>query len=207
MSEDQYRSRALELVTAWCTDASLDSAVFAEVTQGRYREQERYREYHRKKGTRPLPPAYSSCGDLGHALLWALGCRQRWVNRTAPGRYWQVGRNVSLLCADPLGSNPIADLVTGDECDLFPGDIITVNAHDPGTTHVSVVISREGDSLTTGDYGQPHGKIVSNTLHREKGRIYRGARVISSVLSLAAAMLDAEKRGEFVDVFAEEQQP
>src|SRR6186713_653784 len=62
---------------------------------------------HRDRGV--MRAKYSSCGDLGHWLVYRLGCRETWVNRAENGG-WRVGLNVNLLYGKQthIGGNPMA---------------------------------------------------------------------------------------------------
>jgi len=96
---------------------------------------------------------YSSCGDLVHCVLYAAGCRSGWINR---GEHdgWRMGANLSRLW--PLWHrSPLLGL-------LLPGDVILLDG-DRQTAHVAIAVSLSTDRsvLTTADYGQPGGKVLT----------------------------------------------
>jgi hypothetical protein len=109
---------------------------------------------------------YSSCGDLGHALIRALGVDPAlpWLNREdetpAPGD-WKSGVNLNWLCPPPIGkcavAKPKIDLPW-----LGAGDVIVVNNRFGG--HVMCVTRFEPGLIRTGEYGQPGGALRAHTL-------------------------------------------
>lgn len=93
---------------------------------------------------------YSSCGDLAHAVLWCLGCRdEHLVNRDSDGGQtpWVMGVNISRLCASPAYVRATRGM------DPHQGDVLHVQSPD----HVSILGSRGAGAWTTCDYGQPYG--------------------------------------------------
>jgi hypothetical protein len=92
----------------------------------------------------------TTCGYLPSWLLWRLGCREGWVNRSEPaeGLRYRDGENISLLRWNPYfvpfqaGGLPT------------PGDIYFVSDGPPETEHVGVVVSAGPASWTTADAGQ-----------------------------------------------------
>jgi len=99
-------------------------------------------------------PGYSSCGDLAHAMLYALGVREDWVNR-AEHRGFRWGMNVNLLTARPVGGGAggLARDAAGTE--LSTGDVIVMWAKpDAADAHVCIVDSFDGLTLKSWDYGQ-----------------------------------------------------
>lgn len=160
---------------------------------------ERYRLVTERRDNGP----YSSCADLAHWMLYRLGVRLDWINRTEHNG-WISGVNVSRLCWLP---NKAARAYTGGE--LLPGDVITIRSPDlPPTqddSHVICVLEQEGDALRTAEYGQPGGALRIRTLRRvydDKG-VYKGtfigARRIERHLPLQHVLTLAEASGELVD--------
>lgn len=98
-------------------------------------------------------PAYSSCADLAHWLLYRLGVRSTFVNRTEHNG-WRPKVNVTRLCARPIGTSPVARRPVAREA-LLTGDVIIAWAR-PDTTdaHVMVVDTYDGQELRTWDAGQ-----------------------------------------------------
>ena len=124
---------------------------------------------------------YSSCGDLAHWMLYRLGVRAAWLNRSEHNG-WKPGVNVSRLCGVVRYAAPSSDIV------LQPGDVTVVYNRAGGSdAHVSVVIDhdvRRGE-LQTADYGQPGGSLKTRAIARSGGRVIIGARQLRHVLRLA----------------------
>jgi len=170
-------------------------------------------EAHRKRGNYMTVTedrdwhGYSSCGDLAHWLLYALGCRQAWINRGEhrsgdlgrPG--WDVAVNVSRLAFSAPTSvrqSPMPGyMVTG------PGDIIIVWNEAKGTdAHVMVAAAHQRlpGTLRVGEYGQPGGHIADRTVTARDGHLYCGRRRIQRWLPLHLVITDAAERDELADV-------
>lgn len=139
-TETQYR----EAARLWCEFACADGAgrcandpVYRWIVEGR------------DKG-----PSYSSCADLAHWLLYRLGVRSVFVNRTEHNGYVPVV-NVARLCARPIGTSPVARRLVAGEAPLT-GDVIIAWARpDTADAHVMVVDELTADGeLRTWDGGQ-----------------------------------------------------
>lgn len=154
------------------------------------------------EGRQDLPkhgsPHYSACGDLGHWLLYRLGCREPWLNR-AEFQGWRIGKNLSLLCASAAGGmNPLAKKPLEGEL-VTPGDILVVSAHNTAQSHVMVVAAPSvlvtGD-IAVGEYGQwssmvgrPSGRL--STHYMTSTPLAIAGRPIDSILHLADVPLTA----------------
>lgn len=200
------RETAVELVRFWCgsTGRTISDDVYREVTEGRQDAALRSGGF------------YSSCGDLGHCLLFALGCREHWINRDEH-EGWSPIVNVSRLCRWGPGTNKLArDVTRGTP--LLPGDVLVLAAFSPSLTHVCVVVEDKGDELVTADYGQasrdPQPSTIGGQLRTRRKAIV-GDRVslidqwstrhIDSVLSpidAVQASRDGDRAGPMEDVEA-----
>lgn len=180
---------------------SLGDPVYRAVTESR-----------QERAARAKPPQfYSSCGDLGHWLLFRLGLRFDWVNRdeNVPHGWTYTGQpgkpkwrnNVSTLAAGGKGGmNPWARVPSpGDH--FLCGDILIVNTHDPATTHVRVVLEHvpELERLVTGDYGQPGGAIRESRIVVAGSRLKAGSRWVDSVLPMFDVIDAARVAGALED--------
>ncbi len=147
---------------------------------------------------------YSSCGDLAHFLLFALGCRQPWINRSEH-LGWKFGtasngqsNNVSLLAGT---TNP-PSLAAPDSVrqkyswgsTVDTGDILLV-WNDGYDAHVMVVHSFEDGRLIVAEYGQPGGHVTSKKIEARQGAFYIGRRRLQRWLPLHLVLLDAAERG------------
>lgn len=112
-------------------------------------------------------PTYSSCADLGHALLEAIGCRETFVNRRSllnptlghPG--FRGKPSVNLLIAKGVGTNVFAEAVAASVTErramlktLKPGDICVTWTGNGSNAHVCVFESYDGAQIRTWDMGQ-----------------------------------------------------
>lgn len=194
MSTDANESDIRSLASAAARWACRDSHVspgderYRAVTQGRH-------EYYDRVGV-----FYSSCGDLGHFVRWAVGIRTR-VNRatepvphalpdrTLSGWRWLGAENVAWLCAP---GNPLARPMAPDSR-AEPGDVLVVDdgVDDPARknhsrTHVIVVLEDRGSTMTTAEYGQPGGAVRQPVVAVRFGRRWVGERRVISWLPLWA---------------------
>jgi hypothetical protein len=195
-SEQFYRDAA----KAWCEFATrgvggrlANDPVYRWITEGR------------DKG-----PTYSSCADLGHWLLYRLGVRCAFINRTEHNG-WRPVVNVARLCARPLGSCPVARRPHPGEA-LLTGDIIISWARpDSSDAHVMVVNDLDDLTLRTWDLGQ--GPMVASAWangrqHIEAARRSRRAwwsggelhlqngKIVRSIISLPEALHFARTNDE-----------
>ena len=115
---------------------------------------------------------YSSCGDLAHWMLFTLGVRQPFLNRSSIGKGWKQGANVSRLAWCAYARTPTAS-------DRFePGDILVIWNSPKGTdAHVCVVLEdcREDDvsDIRTANYGAPGGAIRDSKVSYAKSKTGR----------------------------------
>jgi hypothetical protein len=129
--------------------------IFSYVTQGRQRF----------KG-------YSSCGDLAHFVLYAMGCTdKRILNRTDAelGTSWEVGKNISKLVS---GAKALECWRTLQDGLPQKGDIVLIGDFSKKQMeHVCVVKEwlEGGTPVTTYDYGQfdvvPCSKLISRVFN------------------------------------------
>jgi hypothetical protein len=139
-----------------------------------------------------MPAGYSSCGDLVHFVLWALGCRDESViNRDTDGGSvpWRVGVNVSRIVRSPwyvrFGVDASLELPE-------LGDAL----HVASPHHVAVLVDdSNAEQWLTADYGQPHGRRrVAQLRDVATGLLVRG-RNLEGYVSLA----EAHRAGAFVE--------
>lgn len=175
--------------------------VYNAVTEGRHASEIARLVRWLKKPVGPRP-FYSSCGDLAHWLFFRLGARQKWINRHELDG-WHYGENtpadnnVTTLSAKSV--NGVRRAVTVDT--IFQcGDVVVVNEHDPGTTHVRVVLAHwpEEGKLLTGDFGQPGGAIRESAVTIEGKRMKLGSRYADSHVVLSDVLDQAASRGQLV---------
>lgn len=127
-------------------------------------------------------PYYSSCGDLGHWILWTLGCREGWVNRADNKGGWRRGKNISLLAFNKYARTNIdpTELETGDVCIIW-------SRPDTTDAHVFVFDRFSEGEVYSWDFGQ--GPMSSdrwkNQEHLEAKRRVRKLNKIQKVVSLA----------------------
>jgi hypothetical protein len=143
---------------------------------------------------------YSSCGDLGHYLLDAVGCRDgRLVNRDDPftGRKWAVSQNMSKLLQ---GGRELRCWVDArGAARPPPGVIAMVGDRSKGEQeHVLVPLLWTGDTLLSADLGQANdagkqcGRFVERTFRVEGGRPLLGSRHLLGWVDPALAPRNAE---------------
>lgn len=100
-----------------------------------------------RKGT-----GYSNCGDLVHAVLWWAGVREPHVNRQSDGRQWIAGNIAKLR---QLFEARHGWTWSPAPSDLRPGDCYLIGDYSAGEAeHVGVVLSVDGSTITSADYGQ-----------------------------------------------------
>ena len=141
--------------------------------------------------------SYSSCGDLGHGLLEALGVRAPWLNRKSLGQY-RVGMNLSLFNYSAPARyawfrNPRATLAHNWLPE--PGDILIIaNSPTGADGHCLVVLdSSLPGEVTTANYGAggmsaasyPGAKIAHPALRFDGRSWLVGSRVVRTHVSLA----------------------
>lgn len=124
---------------------------------------------------------YSNCGDLPHAVLWWAGCREANVNRQGDGRQWVAG-NIAKLSALFSARNGWTWFPT--PTDFRPGDTYLIGEHTAGEPeHVGVVLSVDGSTIVSADYGQAGqgGEIRTRryTLTNGKWRADDGRRLVA----------------------------
>ena len=185
-----YRCRARELLEYACGYPEVRAV---DTTHPRYREVIEHRQY--------TPPS-SSCGDLAHWMMFALGVRLGWINRDAH-RGWRVGLNVNLLVPPPIGACTNARAYLAGER-LECGDVIVIANKWPSGTdaHVVCVIDQpEPDVLLTAEYGQPGGALCEHVImagrlctRRANGQLTVG-RTIRTTLPLARVLASAYTTG------------
>lgn len=143
-------------------------------------------------------PGYSSCADLAHWLLYRLGVRCWWVNRSEhKGFAWGMGP--SRLA----GNCPTRIVPPGLRAKFEPGDILLVWNIERGEKatqdlHVACMVEDRGDSVTTIDYGQPGGKLCNRTSGERDGKRTLGGKKIQVCVPLLPTLLHADARGELV---------
>ena len=184
---------------------SKDDPVYDAVTEGRDRGAARR--------------SYSSCGDLGHAMLEALGVRAPWLNRKSLGQY-RVGMNLSLFNYSAPARyawfrSPHVALAY--DWAPEPGDILIVANSPTGVDgHCLVVLDTSlSGEVATANYGaggmsaaaSPGAKIAHPALRFDGRSWLVGSRVVRTHVSLAdvwpgaaAPRLDGvELAGEVLD--------
>lgn len=194
VSVDQLRMDA----SAWCEAAvdgdngvKFNNPVYQAVTE------------HRDPG-----PGYSSCGDLGHWLLYRMGVRSKWVNRQEH-LGWKAGLNVSMLAF----TCPVARAPRPGEV-FHRGDIFIVWTKPQGTdAHVDVCdfFDVESKVSKSWDYGQATTNPVTwnptmtegcrrtNKLYTDAaGDWWIGARKLQKVLPLIEVLTYCKAHGELV---------
>jgi hypothetical protein len=188
MNEAELRLRVVAAARWACRDSHTQLPItdsrYREVTQGRH-------DYYKKVGV-----FFSSCGELGHFVRWAVGIR-RLVNRaegappvaradsTLSGWRWMGAENVVWLCRP---KNPHATgMRPGERCK--PGTIIVVDdgVDDPrlknhNRTHVIVVLEDKGSTIITAEYGRPGGALDEHVVAERGGFRWVAERRIFSYL-------------------------
>lgn len=129
---------------------------------------------------------YSSCGDLGHTLIFCLGCRdEKYVNRDSDGGRtpWKVGVNISRLCSLPA----YVDAKTAGARRPKPGDILHIALPD----HVCVleVWDEDGATARTDDYGGPYGHASVKVITKRGSVLLLGKRVLMGWVDIEALEL------------------
>lgn len=158
--------------------------------------------------------SYSSCGDVPHWMLFALGVRLEFVNRDQH-RGWTYGteananrNNISTLTSltyrddrgRPVVHNPLAEKWAGER--WGPGDVMTIWNDGSANTHAVCVI----DTLDTGDLitvegGQPGVQLFRRAIRNgrlcvvEKDGSVRLGRKIQFRLPLAKVLRAAHAGG------------
>lgn len=150
---------------------------------------------------------YSSCGDLGHWILYRLGCRTTWVNRKEAPNGYRIGFNVTLLSsrgAIPSGKDWIP-----------PEGAILVIANDSKNGYDSHVCVWLGDGRVA-NYGSggmseaisPGAKITKPALvwagdHWRLGikQIQRYIDAGRVALTATADLSGAQLTGDVIDAF------
>lgn len=178
--------RAAVAIARWATnddECKLGDPIHEWVTEGRRKQWEDAR----KRGDAwAQKGSYSSCGDLAHALLFLLGCRdERLVNRTGDGGVtpWRIGANLSRIDAAPGYVKARSGLVPND------GDILHVASVYSGqqtNDHVAVLESFGMVSIITHDYGQPYGLRKVQSAHQTGGLFVIGQRRLIGWLDVCA---------------------
>jgi hypothetical protein len=139
---------------------------------------------------RHTAPKYSSCADLGHFVLWALGvCDDRIINRTDAelGITWRSGVNISELRDGARALGCWRDTMRAADVDARPeaGHIVLVGDRTGfgEEEHCFVVLAVEGDTIVSADLGQKHpdtgkqaGRIITRTASVRGGRLCIGSR-------------------------------
>ena len=117
---------------------------------------------------------YSNCGDLCHAVLWWAGARAPDVNRQSDGRQWIAG-NIAKLRA-------VFESARGwhwypAPSDLEPGDAYLLGDHNAKQLeHVGIVLTVDGATVTSADYGQAgQGGAVRTRHYTLSGNRWRDA--------------------------------
>lgn len=146
---------------------------------GRDEDDPVYRRVTEDRDMGAMQRKYSSCGDLAHWLLFRLGVRESWLNRREH-LGWRSGQNVAALCWRPCPSRPPRIAERFDA-----GDILVIYSQpDTWDAHVLVVLEHDGDTVLSGDYGQPGGALRTRRLSGDN----LGGRDIHHVLDLGQAL-------------------
>ena len=127
---------------------------------------------------------YSSCADLAHWWLTRLGYRRSFLNRSELRQGWVGQVNVGRICATPWGSRHEASRILATDPPPEPGDVCTVNADDPDTTHVCIPLEWHGDTVLVAQYGQPGGAVTEKTVTVAGKHWTIGSRVLHSCLRI-----------------------
>lgn len=189
------KTRALTL--RWCeiavdshTGVTVDSPIYRAVTEGR-----------------DPGPGYSSCADLAHWLLFRMGVRSGWINRSEH-HGWAAGVNVSRLAFGAVSRKP------NGLRPLLRGDIGIIWNHSQGLdAHVFVCDDWDGVARRchAWDYGQAALKPESWTRYMLEGsRTVKalatipegwrvGSRQLQRVVPLLETIEHCRSRGELVE--------
>ena len=201
-----FASVARELCRFWCerdgAPRPVTDPVFKAVTEGRF----------------DMVRGYSSCGDLPHCLLFALGVREEYINRKEhdgwhwgeePGRRWD--NNITTLVAKGKGTwgvNGYAQQFP-KATQLLSGDILVVDCDYPrrtqvpggifrGPTHAIVLLDIVvGGVAVTAEYGQPGAAVRIRKLKvDDEDRVWLDHRRVDSRLGLEEATHGARLQGK-----------
>lgn len=120
---------------------------------------------------------YSSCGDLLHAMLFACGCREDWINR-AEHKGWTSQVNLSrVFSRKGVVVNPSLG-------DIGPGACCMYDGSEP-RAHGFVYLTRRKSTATTADFGQPGGRVYANVpIVESRGQVFFRGRRVTHVLPL-----------------------
>lgn len=164
----------------------------------------------------------SSCGFLPHFLAYALGVRERWVNRAAPGAGgYRDGENLSLLFGATWGgAGPkCARRVTSGQLFKAADVLIIEDPAKPNDDHVLVCAKDfDGDVLYSYDMGQrgapperpglsPHRdarfceramRLEPNGRWETRPEVAAGAQIWASI-SLPELIAEARANGRLVE--------
>lgn len=172
MTDLLRRQKLAALLLDWaCTDASdIHSPRYRVITEGR-----RY--------DLCTPPS-SSCADLAHWLLYRLGVRLPWLNRSEH-LGWRASVNVSRL-ATHSGHIRLEE-------PLDAGDILIACNHPQGfDAHVICIVADHGNGwYSTAEYGQPGGALRSRQI--VDGMI--GGKKVTYLLRLEDGLRHAAEAG------------
>jgi hypothetical protein len=137
---------------------------------------------------------YSSCGDLGHWLLYRLGVRLPLINRRE-FEGWKLGVNLSRLAWNGVTKQ----VRTKDR--FLPGDIVIVwNKPGGSDGHVMVVVNDCESAVLVAQYGSPGGKLSMSvrTLQPGMGTQRLGPRQVQKWLPLFDVLVKAQSEGLLV---------
>jgi len=131
---------------------------------------------------------YFSCGDLCHATLFCLGCRdETLVNRTGDeGKIpWVVGVNISRIVRHPAFKMMKPENLKN----LGKSDILCLRGETQGTEHVCVFDGIDNNHVLSYDYGQVtkgrnSGIQCSRPITVRNGKVWLGDKFILGYLRL-----------------------
>lgn len=159
-------------------------------TGGRSESDGVYKQVTEGRDVGAMQKSYSSCGDLAHWLLFRLGSRASFINRKEH-RGWRPGANVSALAFSPVAEE------AKDTDRYLAGDVLIIWSRPDATdAHVMVALEHDGNTLTSGEYGQPGGKVCIHQLVKP-GLV--GQRKIHKVLRLTRALAYSEDHGQLME--------
>jgi hypothetical protein len=180
IDRSQYVKDLLDWACGGTKGRNENDPVYKEVTEGR--DVGRYQK------------SYSSCGDLAHWMLYRMGVRSDYVNRTENGG-WKSQKNISNLASSPVAEVPNANT------QYKAGDIAVIWSESNGTdAHTFVVVEQSGNTLTVAEYGQPGGAIHNRTIKIQDGKPFIGNRQIQRVVPLDKAIELARQSGQLDSV-------
>jgi hypothetical protein len=176
---DAMRGAIARFVVAACESSpgagrSKDDDVYARVTQ--------------RRDVGAMRRRYSSCGDLGNAVLASCGIAG--ANRS-PG--WRVGRNISALAWHPLAT------IAGTSWQPGAGDVLLIwNLPSTADAHCCVLTETPPDAtpheIAAGNYGaggmsaaaSPGANVSRRWLRRDHaGRWFYGNKRVQRVITAA----------------------